>query len=123
MKIKIPDIMDRSEAAEYVRLMLRAYKKVYIDTNDIEAETFPSWDFYKVSIFRWSKCSPGCGNKEYRDTLWEKHKQSIRELFEFQGAEQITWRWVDDSKYRGMEVESEDRSIRGVEFYILKEKS
>ena len=123
MKIKIPAIMDGSDAAEYVRLMLRAYKKAYLDNNDIEIQTFPSWDFYKVSVFRWSKCSSGCGNKKYRDTLWEQHKQSIRELFDFKGAEQITWRWINDSKYRGMEIESEDGSIHGVEFYILKEES
>ncbi len=122
MKVKIPAIMGRSDAAEYVRLMLRAYEDVYLDLNDIEVETFPSWNFYKVSVFRWSKCSLGCGDKEYRDTLWERHKQSIKNLFEIQSPEQITWRWTNDSKYKGMEVESKDGSICGVEFYIMKEK-
>ena len=111
MKVKIPAIMGRSDAAEYVRLMLRAYEGVYLDLNDIEVETFQSWNFYKVSVFRWSECSLGCGDKKYRDTLWERHKQSIKNLFEIRSPEQITWRWTNDSKYRGMEVESKDGII------------
>ena len=39
MKVKIPAIMGRSDAAEYVILMLRAYEDVYLDLNDIEVKT------------------------------------------------------------------------------------
>ena len=48
MKVKIPAIMGRSDAAEYVRLMLRAYEDVYLDPNDIEVETFQAGTFTKL---------------------------------------------------------------------------
>ena len=112
--MRIPAIMDRYEAKEYIALMLRVYKKVYVDLSDVEVETFDDWGFYKVSLFRWSQSTAGCGDKAYRDMLWIEHKEAFRTLFKHT-SESATWRWVV------FETESYDtRQIEGIELCILK---
>lgn len=119
MKLKIPHVMDSYLAKEYVVLMMKAYKKHYIDPADISIETYPSWDFYKVSLFRWSKCSSGCGTHAFREKLWDEHKAGILDLFKIKGVSRHTWRWRYEYTIEIDEFDS--GSVPGIEFCIEKE--
>ena len=117
-KLCIPAaITSGADAAEYLRLMTRVFSNKFISLEDIEVQTFSSWDFFKVSVFRWSKCEPGCGTKEYRDKLWESHKESLKGLWKQKQTPNPTWRWANQYKHP---VDAVDRSIPGLELYICK---
>lgn len=110
------------EIGQLIKVLLQLHKDCYIDSKDIEVEYFDSWDFYKVSVFRWSKCSHGCGTKDFRDGLWEKHKTDIVELFDMKTEPNVSWRWKHDSCYTGQEIETEENgSIPGMTFFIQSE--
>jgi hypothetical protein len=91
---------------------------VVIDLSDIEIEYYNSWDFYKISIYRWSKCSSGCGTKEYRDELWKEHIKAFTELFEMKCPPQIAWRFKTDTNYYGLEIETNKNIIPGFTFFV-----
>jgi hypothetical protein len=107
------------EIGQLFKVLLQLHKDSYIDTKDIEVEYFDSWDFYKVSVFRWSQCSHGCGTKDFRDGLWEKRKKDILELFDMKTEPNVSWRWKHDYCYTGQEIETEENgSIPGMTFFI-----
>ena len=122
--MKLPKFPQRKnyEVGQLIKILLDLHKDVYIDINDIEVEHYDIWNFYKVSIYRWSTCSAGCGTKEYRDELWEKHKQAFSELFDMYTEPQFSWRWKSDSCYSSMKIETEENgSIPGITFFIKTE--
>lgn len=119
--MKLPKVGQNKtyEIGQLIKVLLQLHKDSYIDTNDIEVEYFNSWDFYKVSVFRWSQCSHGCGTKDIRDKLWEMHKNDIEELFDMKTEPNVSWRWKHDYCYTGQEIETEENgSIPGMTFFI-----
>ena len=119
--MKLPKVTENKkyDIGQLIKILLQIHKDCYIDIKDIEVEYFDSWDFYKVSVFRWSKCGSGCGTKEYRGNLWENQKTDITELFDMKTEPNVSWRWKNDSVYNGVEIETEEHgSIPGVTFFI-----
>ena len=119
--MKLPKVSQSKyyEIGELFKVLLKLHKDSYVDIKDINVEYFDAWDFYKISVFRWSKCSSGCGTKQYRDDLWEKHKTDIMELFDMKTEPSVSWRWKNDSVYYGQEIETEETgNIPGMTFLI-----
>ena len=116
---KVSQSITNYEIGQLFKILLQMHKDSYIDMKDIKVEFFDDWDFYKISVFRWSKCSSGCGNKQYRDDLWEKHKTDIMDLFDMKTEPSVSWRWKTESVYCGQEIETEENGIiPGMTFFI-----
>jgi hypothetical protein len=123
-KFSLPKTFEHKtyEIGQLIKVLLSLHKDVCLDQKDIEVEYFDAWDFYKVSIFRWSKNSNGCGTKEYRDKLWESHKTAMTELFEMRMSSQVSWRWKSHTAYVNEDIETkENGSIPGITFFIKAE--
>ena len=119
--MKLPKVAENKkyDIGQLIKILLQIHKDCYINITDIEVEYFDSWDFYKVSVYRWSKCSHGCGTKDFRDGLWEKYKTDISELFDMKTEPSVSWRWKNDSCYYDQEIETEENgSIPGMTFFI-----
>lgn len=119
--MKLPKVGQNKtyEIGQLIKILLQIHKDSYVDINDIDVEYYDCWDFYKVSVFRWSKCSSGCGTKDSRDKLWEKHKTDISELFDMKMKPNESWRWKNYSCYNGVDIETEENgSVTGITYYI-----
>lgn len=105
-------------AAEQFILDLKIHKDIFLDKNDVEIETYPSWNFYKVSVFRWSKNTAGCGTKEYRDSLWKKQQEAIFDLFLLTQPPISSWRW--ESQYSYPVETTPSGGVPGQIFFVKK---
>lgn len=118
----LPKVTQRKnyEIGKLVQLLMNIHKDIYLNLNDIEVEYYDSWDFYKVSIFRYSECGAGKGNEEYRDLLWENTQDGMLDLFDMKLLPDFTWRWKSHPIYMNREIETlETGAIPGVTYWIL----
>lgn len=104
-------------AGEQFILDLKIHKDIFLSEKDVEVETFDSWDFYKVSVFRWSKNSAGCGTKEYRTELWKKQQKAIEELFDLSQPPSSAWRWIRQYPYP---VDHDRNMVVGKTYFVKK---
>ncbi len=119
--MKLPKVTQNKlyDIKRLTTVMLSLHKDVVIDLTNVEIEYYETWDFYKISIFRWSKCSSGCGTKEYRDELWKEHVKTFIELFEMKYPPKIAWRFKTDTVYYDLEIETtKNNIIPGFTFFV-----
>ena len=121
-KIKLPRFEQKSkhEYGELVRIYLRAFSSVYVSERDIEIEFYDSWNFVKVSVYKWCDAGVGCGTSESRDITWAKTKAAMVDVFD---GDMIsgTWRWVrNDGQYskHPLEFVNNDGYIPGMTYFI-----
>jgi hypothetical protein len=126
-KIKLPRFEQKSkhEYGELVRIYLRALSSVYVSERDIEIEFYDSWNFVKVSVYKWCDAGVGCGTSESRDITWAKTKAAMLDVFDVD-MPSGTWRWVKNpsSDYGGqyskhpLEFLYDDGYIPGMTYFI-----
>jgi hypothetical protein len=107
---------------------LSLYEDVVVAHENVAVETFPSWEFYRVSVFRWNKAGAGCGTKEFRDQLWQRTVDGVNNRFDQSTTPQGTWKWVWGPFESKMELETLDHGTGQIQVYqpglvfsILKE--
>ena len=126
-KIKLPRFEQKSkhEYGELVRIYLRALSSVYVNERDIEVEFYDSWNFVKVSVYKWCDAGVGCGTSESRDITWAKTKAAMLDVFDVDMPSD-SWRWVKNpsSDYHGqyskhpIEFVNNDGYIPGMTYFI-----
>jgi hypothetical protein len=96
--------------------LLRVHCGVFINTKDVEIETFDTWNVFQVRVYRWSRNTSGCGTELFRDQQWKEHCHAILNLFEVTGSRE-SWRWAWEYDY------TVDREcVPGYCFIIAKER-
>jgi len=120
--MKLPKVCENKtyELCHLIKWLMAVHKNIYLDVNNIKVEYFDSWKFYKVSIFRWSKCGAGCGDKQYRNNLWEKHKLAFSELFDMYSDPSVTWKTLHECYYLepNQKFEVTNGIIPGITFFV-----
>lgn len=96
--------------------LLQVHCGVFISTKDVTIQTFDSWDFFIVSVYRWSQNTSGCGTEQYRDSKWLEQCDAIRNLFDITNIRD-SWRWAWEYDYT-----VDKNCIPGYSFSIAKEK-
>lgn len=101
----------------------------YLNERDVEVEFFESWEFVKVTVFRWCDAGLGCGTQDTREASWKRNVTSIQEAFDLYMPPQHSWRHVDPLT-RGYDPDKSYDfltdgvgTIPGVTFCIRKEKA
>ncbi len=126
-KIKLPRFEQKSkhEYGELVRIYLRALSSVYVSERDIEIEFYDSWNFVKVSVYKWCDAGVGCGTSESRDITWAKTKAAMLDVFDVDMLS-CSWRWVKNpsSDYGGqynthpLDFNGHEGHISGMTYFI-----
>jgi hypothetical protein len=126
-KIKLPRFEQKSkhEYGELVRIYLRALSSVYVNERDIAVEFYDSWNFVKVSVYKWCDAGVGCGTSESRDITWAKTKTAMLDVFDVYMTSG-SWRWVKNpsSDYGGqyskhpLEFDGREGYIPGMTYLI-----
>ncbi len=108
--------------ASLVQTYLKVYGDSYISDRDIEVEYHASWNFVKVSIYKWVDAGSGCGTSHHRNLLWDKHIAAMCSVFSIQNMVS-SWRWIHHShKYQyGKKYDVEDNYVPGMTFFIETE--
>jgi hypothetical protein len=123
MKLKLPtpiishnSFLIRNLVISYIAI----YKNTFISKDNVRIETFDSWDFYRISLFK-DTIKQGRGTLDYRNREWEKTKESI-DIFDIKsGSIRPTWKWItwDISLYDEVEGRK-DGYVPGIEFWVYK---
>ncbi len=94
---------------------------VYIRNEDIDIEYYDSWNFYKVSLYKWTQADFGCGTLEWRNNKWNETVDVFRNRFQTFNELQ-SWRWFSPSSrfYSGW-TKSDVECIPGITFFIKTE--
>lgn len=101
----------------------------YLNERDVEVEFFESWEFVKVTVFRWCDARPGCGTQDSREASWKRNVTSIQEAFDLYMPPQHSWRHVNpwtngyDHEKPYDFLTNGVGTIPGVTFFIRKEKA
>lgn len=124
-KLRIPDVERRDlYSLKKIIIGFLQLKDVFIAERDIELDTHKTWNFYKLSLFRWSDAGSGCGSRKSRDDRWEIDQQEIRDLFDQYMEDDFSWRWLPHTGYDMNvpydKVTDRDNFIVGRVFYIKK---
>jgi hypothetical protein len=114
-EVKFPD----TDAVRKIFInLLKFYSRIYLAETDVEVSYNNVYKSYDVSVFRWSKCSAGCGTKDQRDKAWVDTQTAIEELFHIEG-QSVSWRWVQHHRlYDGQRIETDNGKVPGVRYFI-----
>ena len=128
MKLQLP--VPKSNYKTYlIKDLFMKYLEIHtdlcIESQNCQIETYESWDFYRVSVFKEMRKS-GYGHSEHRNSKWEKIKNEIVEIFDLKRGPESTWRWLNksvDNLDLYDKIGDREGYIPGIMFWVYKEKS
>lgn len=90
-------------------------QNIFLFSHEIEVGYNTVYNFWDISIFRYSNNTAGSGTRASRDAKWEKDVNTIKRLFPDSKIDS-TWRWVNAHKC--YDVPQDFDCIPGVRFFV-----